>query len=170
MSESKKELYAVGAIACAALAVSVVALVQGRREPAPIVASGGPGACASACAAVEEARASVERIWRAMALREAALAAAGSPPPGGPSPPPEAPPEPDAGGAASRSMLSPDAGRWLRYTAFKVSNPAITIAQREADGLLDVETSDPALAGTIVPVTATTTDGKEIHLLVKVPR
>jgi hypothetical protein len=165
MSESKKERYAVGAIACAALVVSVVALVRGRREPAPIVASGGPCACASACAEVEEARASVERMSRAMALREAAQAKLrpSSPPPGMP---PDAVPD----GPPPRSTPSPDAGRWLRYTSFKVSNPAITIAQKEENGLLDVKTSDPALAGSIVSVTATTTDGDEIQLSVRVPR
>jgi hypothetical protein len=157
MSESKKGLYAVGAIACAALVTSVAGLVRGRSSPAQAAAPASASACVDA-----EARASLERVWGAMGQREAAQAKGpvGSLLPGAPPP----------WGADSSAVpqRKPHKGP-MRFVSFKVPNPALTVVQRE-DGVIDAKTTDPTLAGTIVQVTATDIDGRELPLLVKVPQ
>jgi hypothetical protein len=145
--------YAALAIACLALAVSVYTALRGR-EPAPAAA---PAACVD-----QEARAQTDELRRLLVARDARIAqlaataaAAGSP--AGP-----------AAGAAA-AAAPPVAPGPRRYTHFEIPNPAVTVTQKE-DGTYDIRTTDPALAGTVIEITAVTGSGEEDKMLIRIPQ
>jgi hypothetical protein len=156
MAESKKGIYAVGVVASAALAVSVASFVRDHRPPPA------PAATAASACADPDARAAVEQLRREVALLTAALATRSAPsaPPGGMGG------TPPGGGGAPRSNVP--VGEFRRYAHMETSNPAVTVVQKE-DGIYDVKTTDPTLAGTVVLATATGRDGVVDQIWVRVP-
>ncbi len=160
MAESKREIYAVGVVASAALAVSVAGFVRDRRPPAAP-----PATAASACAD-PDARAAVEQLRREVALLTASLATRSAP-----SAPPGMPlggtaGTPPSGGGTPRPNVP--VGEFRRYAHMETSNPAVTVVQKE-DGTYDVKTTDPALAGTVILATATGRDGVVDQIWVRIP-
>jgi hypothetical protein len=117
---------------------------------------------ASACVDAD-ARAAVERLRREVALNEAAQRVSALPPgvlpPGAPGAPPAAP-------LAAEGRVP--VGEFRRYARIETSNPNVTVAQRQ-DGSYDVKTSDPSLAGTVLPVKAISSDGYEDTILIRIP-
>jgi len=144
--------YAAPAIACVALAVSIYAAVRGRGEAPPAT---GPNACVD-----QEARDQTDKLRRLLAERDARLdrlaRAAGAPS----SSPTPAEPSP-------ASSTTPDPGP-RRYTHFESPNPAVTVTQKE-DGTYDIRTTDPALSGSILQITAVTGSGEEDKLFIRIP-
>jgi hypothetical protein len=143
--------YAPLVIACLALAVAIYAAVR-ERGPAP---AAGPTVCID-----QEARAQTDELRRLVAAREARLAqlAAAAAAPGASSP----------AAAAGSAAAPPSAPGPRRYTHFEIPNPAVTMTQKE-DGTYDIRTTDPALSGSILTVTAVTGTGEEDKLFIRIP-
>ena len=149
---SNARFYAAVAIAGVALALAIRANVRDGS------ASPGVG---SACVD-EVARARTEELTRAVAQRDQVIAqltrAATAPVPVGssqlpaPSPPPALP-----GSSAIR-----------RYAHLETSNPAVTVVQKD-DGTYDIRTTDPALVGQTIIVTAVTATGEEDKMMIRIP-
>ena len=140
--------YAALALACAALALGIHAELRGAPAPAP-------GACVD-----QTARDQVAQLRRALAERAADLARL---PPSAPEPGAAPPAEP----ARSPDPASTDPGP-RRYVRFEIPNPAVRVTQKD-DGTLDVRSSDPGLAGSILTVTAISESGAEDKVLIRVP-
>jgi hypothetical protein len=138
--------YAALAIACAALALGIHAELRGAPAPAPA-----PAACVD-----QAARDQVAQLRRAVAERDAALARL---PPSGPAP--------GAAPAEPAPAASTDPGP-RRYVRFDVPNPAVRVTQKD-DGTLDIHSTDPALAGSVLTVTAISESGAEDRVLIRVP-
>lgn len=147
-----RKLHAALAIACLALALSIYTAVRGP---------GGAPAAGSSARIDQEARDQIDKLRRELAARDvqlaqlarAANAPAGSPAAGEAPPPPSSPPS--------------DPGP-RRYTHFEIPNPAVTVTQRE-DGILDIRTTDPALSGSVMPITAVTGSGEEDRFQIRIP-
>jgi len=150
MSQNPK-LYAALVIACLALALSIHTALRGPSEAKPTGAS----ACID-----QEARGQLDQLRRAVVERDAVvaqLARAGNAPGSAstaaePSPPRATPPEPGP----------------RRYVHFEIPNPAVSVTQKD-DGTYDIRTTDPALAGSIIQVTAVSPSGQEDKLLMRIP-
>jgi hypothetical protein len=147
-----RKLHAALAIACLALALSIYTAVRGP---------GGRSAAGSSACIDQEARDQTDKLRRELAARDvqlARLARAAAAPGGGPAavepPPPSSSPPSDPGPR--------------RYTHFEITNPAVTVTQRE-DGTLDIRTTDPALAGSVMPITAVTGAGEEDRFMIRIP-
>ena len=151
------KLNAALAIAGAALALSIYSAVR-------VPDDAGAHACID-----REARDQTDKLRKALAERDAliarltraasapagspAAAAAGDTPAGSRLPPP--------------SPSSPRRGP-KRYTDFQVPNPAVTVTQKD-DGTYDIRTTDPALSGTTMQITAVTASGDEDTLFIRIP-
>jgi hypothetical protein len=152
MNQDSRKVYAALAIACLALALSIHTAVRGRSEGKPT----GPSACID-----QEARDQTDQLRRAVVQRDAlvaqlaraANAPAGTPTAPEPSPRPAPPSEPGP----------------RRYAHFEVSNPAVSVTQKD-DGSYDIHTTDPSLAGSVLQVTAVTQSGEEDKLLIRIPQ
>lgn len=143
--------YVALAIAAGALALAAYATVRGSRG-APAT----PAACVD-----RDARAELAKLRQAVAQRDAMIARMGraanaaggdaahvdEPPPAEPAPPPAGPP---------------------RYVRIDVPNPAVTVTQKD-DGSFDIRSADPALAGQVLTITATTAAGAEETYYIRVP-
>jgi hypothetical protein len=156
MSQNKK-LTAALVIACAALVLSVHGTLRGPTEATPA----GGHACVD-----QQARDQTERLRRALAERDVAIAGlarsasatAGDPAASSPSPSP-----------SSASSSSPPPERSPRYYAhFEIPNPAVTVTQK-ANGTYDIRTTDPKLSGTTLKITAVTQAGDEDTLFIRIP-
>jgi hypothetical protein len=131
------------------------------------------GAGAHACID-REAREQTDKLRKALADRDALIArltraatapagvpgvaaaqAAGDMPAGSRLPPPP-------------SSASPPRRGPKRFTHFEVPNPAVTVTQKD-DGTYEIRTTDPALSGTTMQVTAVTATGDEDTLFIRVP-
>jgi hypothetical protein len=141
--------YAALAIACAALALGIHAELRGAPAPA--------SALASAACVDQAARDQVAQLRRAVAERDAALARL---PPSGPAPGARLPTEPAPAASADPGPR--------RYVRFDVPNPAVRVTQKE-DGTLDIHSTDPGLAGSVLTVTAISESGAEDKVLIRVP-
>lgn len=151
MSQNHSKVHAALAIACIALALSVYAAIRGGAGDAKPT-----GTCVD-----QEARDQTARLRQALAERDAIvtrLVRAGAPgagsavsAPSSPSPP-GTPPEPGP----------------RRYTHFEIPNPAVSVTQKD-DGTYDIRTTDPALAGSVLQITAVTPSGEEDKLLIRIP-
>ena len=144
-------------LACLALALSIY------------VALRAPGAAPAGPCVDPEARAQVDQLRRALAERDALVArlasrvdaaagigpAAGAGPAAEPSSP--SPPSEPAPGAAPR-----------RYARFESPNHAVSVTQKP-DGSYDIRTTDPALAGSILQITAITESGEQDKVLIRIP-
>ncbi|HEY0482642.1 MAG TPA: hypothetical protein VGD37_34205 [Kofleriaceae bacterium] len=156
MSPNRWKAYVVPVIACAALALSIHAL----RAPGPSVAAG-TERCVD-----QDAREQIDRLRRALADRDALVArlARAASTQGGQgsagatieAPPPSMP-------AAEPAEPAP-----RRFVRFESPNPAVNVTQK-ADGSYDIRTTDPALAGTVVQITAVTAAGEEEKVLIRIP-
>jgi hypothetical protein len=157
MSQNRWKAYVVPVIACAALALSIDAM----RAGGPSVPSGPSGAerCVD-----QDAREQIDRLRRALADRDALVArlarASGTQGSAGATieaaPPPSPPP------------AEPVAPAPRRFVRFESPNPAVSVTQK-ADGSYDIRTTDPALAGTVVQITAVTAAGEEEKVLIRIP-
>lgn len=152
MSQSNPKVHAALAIACVALALSVYTAVRGSSD-APA-----GGKCVD-----QEARDQAAKLRQTLAERDAVLtrlvrgaaasgASATAAAPSAP-PPPAAPPE-----SGPR-----------RYVHFEIPNPAVSVTQKD-DGTYDIRTTDPALAGSVLQITAVTPSGDEDKLLIRIPQ
>ena len=150
---AEKALYVVGAIACAALALSVRASFSApKTAPAP--------ATPTASCVDPEARAlaeSVQRTLIAQSMNPARVAVAA----------PGASSGSAAAAAPTRDPSITDAG-WRKYVRFEVANPSVKVTQRD-DGVFDVKTTDPALRGSVVSMQAFTKTGESDQIFVRVP-
>jgi hypothetical protein len=154
------KLNAVLVVAGAALALSIYTAV---RAPG----GGGAHACID-----REARDQTDKLRKALAERDALisrLTRAASAPPGAP---PAAdmpvgsrlpPPSPSSSAPSAPQRRGPK-----RYTHFEVPSPAVTVTQKD-DGTYDIQTTDPALSGTTMQITAVTATGDEDTLLIRIP-
>jgi hypothetical protein len=152
MSQNRWKAYVVPVIACAALALSIDAM-----------RAGGPSAPSGAERCVDQdAREQIDRLRRALADRDALVArlarAAGTQ--GSAAAAIEAPPSPPP--------AEPAAPAPRRFARFESPNPAVSVTQK-ADGSYDIRTTDPALAGTVVQITAVTAAGEEEKVLIRIP-
>jgi hypothetical protein len=148
-------------LACAALVLAGYAVYTAR-------ASGGASANGGACVD-QNAREQVALLRRALVERDALvaqLARAAHVPAAVPSPT-EAPTEPPSE-APPRPEVALDVRR-RRYARFDSPNPAVSVTQN-ADGSYEIRTTDPALAGTILQVTAVTPSGDEDKVFIRVPQ
>jgi len=149
MTQSNRMGYAALAIAGIALALSIGTAIRG------------PGAAAGGADCTDRAaRAELEQLRRALVERDAVVArlargasgpaavAAGAGP--GKQPPPPADPAP------------------RRYSQFETGNPAVSVTQ-SADGSYDIRTTDPALVGTTLQVTAVSASGEEEKVFIRIP-
>ena len=152
MSQNNPKVHAALVIACVALAVAVYAVVRRSSDARP------GGACVDQEArdqtarlrqAVAERDAVVTRLVRGAAAQGASSTAAAPPSPSPPAPPPEPGPR--------------------RYTHFEIPNPAVSVTQKD-DGTYDIHTTDPALAGSVMQITAVTPSGDEDKLLIRIPQ
>ena len=150
MSQNPK-LYAALVIACLALALSIHTAVRGLSEARPT----GGSACID-----QEARGQLDQLRRALLQRDAVVtqlargANAGANPSGAAEPPPQ-------------PVAPPEQGP-RRYVHFEIPNPAVSVTQKD-DGTYDIRTTDPALAGSILQVTAVTASGQEDKILMRIP-
>lgn len=150
MSQNPK-LYAALVIACLALALSIHTAVRGPSEARPT----GGSACID-----QEARGQLDQLRRALLQRDAvvtqlARAATAQGNSSGASDPPAQPVPPAEQGPR-------------RYVHFEIPNPAVSVTQKD-DGTYDIRTTDPALAGSILQVTAVTASGQEDKILMRIP-
>ncbi len=153
MSQNTK-LTAALVIACAALALSVHGALRGPREGTPA----GGHACVD-----QQARDQTERLRRALAERDLAIAGLARPASAPAAPSPSTSPSP------SSPSSSPPPERSPRYYAhFEVPNPAVTVTQK-ANGTYDIRTTDPKLSGTTLKITAVTEAGDEDTLFIRIP-
>lgn len=150
MSQNNPRGYAALGIACIALAVSIYTVVRGS----------GDGRAGGTCVD-QEARDQAARLRQTLADRDAVVArlartvtAQG----GGP-----------AAVAAAAAATPPRDPGPRRYTHFEIPNPAVTVTQKD-DGTYDIRTTDPALAGSVMQVTAVTPSGDEEKLLIRIPQ
>jgi hypothetical protein len=145
-------------IACAALALSVHGALRGPGKATP--------ADGHACVD-QQARDQTERLRRALAERDVAIAglarSAAAPAASSPSTDP-------AASSPSRSPpSSPPTESSPRYYAhFEVPDPAVTVTQKP-NGTYDIRTTDPKLSGTTIKITAVTQTGDEETLFIRIP-
>lgn len=152
---SNARFYAAVAIAGVALALAIRANVRGGS------ASPGSG---SACID-EVARTRTEELTRAIAQRDQVIAqlsraAMVASVPGGASASQGSPPAPPPALPGSSAIR--------RYAHLETSNPAVTVVQKD-DGTYDIRTTDPALVGQTIIVTAVTATGEEDKMMIKIP-
>jgi hypothetical protein len=152
MSQNNPRGYAALGIACIALALSIYTAVRGSGDDRA------GGKCVD-----QEARDQAARLRQTLADRDAVVArlartvtAQG----GGPAA--------AALAAAAPATPPPDPGP-RRYTHFEIPNPAVSVTQKD-DGTYDIRTTDPALAGSVMQVTAVTSSGDEDKLLIRIPQ
>jgi hypothetical protein len=167
MKQSHPMVYAALAIACLALALGIYAVVGERRDAHP----DDSGACVD-----PQAREQIAALRRAVAERDAlvgrlARAANASTPsspvePGQPEPEPE-PLEQLEQPETSRQPERPVPARRV-FTRFVTPSPAVTVTQKP-DGTYDIRSTDPALAGSTMQVTAIGPSGEETQMLVRIP-
>jgi hypothetical protein len=150
MSQHNPKVYAALGIASLALALSIYTAVRGRSE------ASAPGS--SACVD-PDARAQVEKLRRALVERDARLAqlARATNVPG-----------PDPAPVEAAQPAAPADPESRRYTRFEIPNPAVTVTPKD-DGTFDIRTTDPALAGTVMQITAYTQSGDEQKVLIRIP-
>jgi hypothetical protein len=152
MSQSNRAVYVAGL----ALALSIYAVARGPRG----VTSTGAAACVD-----PEARDQLGALRREVAAHDvmirrpapiadsaeragsAAVATAGEPVPPAPSP------------ASARP----------RYARFETANPAVSVTQN-ADGGYEIHNTDPALAGSVIQVTAVAPSGEQTPVLIRIPQ
>jgi hypothetical protein len=152
------KLNAVLVIAGAALALSIYTALR-----APDAA--GAHACID-----REARAQNDKLRKALADRDALvarLARAASAPAGSPAAAAAAADMPAGSRLPPASSSQPRRGP-KRYTRFEVPDPAVTVTQKD-DGTYDIRTTDPALSGTTMQITAVTATGDEDTLSIRIP-
>lgn len=152
MSQNNRKVYAALVIACIALALSIHTAV---RRPSDAKAPG-----ANPCID-REARDQVDKLRLALVERDALIGrlARGANAPGGGSPALEPSPQPS----------EPPATGPRRYAHFEIPNPAVSVTQKD-DGTYDIRTTDPALAGSVIQITAVTPSGDEEKMLVRIPQ
>jgi hypothetical protein len=162
MSQNNPKVYVALVIACVALALSIHTAVRGPGGPS----GPGSGACVD-----QEARDQTASLRRALAERDAVIGrlarAANAPgsaantvePPREPEPLPALEPPP---------AVPPEPGR-RRYARFVIPNPAVSVTQKD-DGTYDIHTTDPALTGATMEITAVTASGKEDKVFLRVPQ
>lgn len=157
-SRGTRAVYAALVIGCVALALAGYAVIRG---------GGGARGAAGAQCVDPEARAQLDQLRRALADRDALIARLVRAPampgvpgaPGGSALP---------AGSAQPAAAPPDPGPRL-YTHFEIPNPAVTVTQKP-DGILDIRTTDPSLAGQVMPITAVTKSGEEDKMLIRIPQ
>lgn len=152
MSQHSPKLYAVLAVACIALGLSIYTVVRGPSAAKPTSSS----ACVD-----QEARTELGKLRRALADRDAFIARLTRTLPA------------QSGAATTGEQLSrpstpPESGP-RRYTHFEIPNPAVSVTQKD-DGTFDIRTTDPTLAGSILQVTAVTQAGVEDQLMIRIPQ
>lgn len=151
MSQNNPKVLAALAIACIALALSVYTAARRPRDAEP-------GKCVD-----QEARDQMARLRQALAERDAVVtrlvrsAAAASPSTAVAEPLPPSPP-----------ATPPEPGP-RRYAHFEIPNPAVSVTQKD-DGTYDIRTTDPALAGSVMQITAVTPSGEEDKFLIRIPQ
>jgi hypothetical protein len=132
----------------------------------------GPGRYVEHVCVDEEARREVAALRQTVAQRDAVIASLGRRIDGasgsgsgsaGAATVPGAPTDPANPGPPVVEQA--DARRFVR---FEVPNPAVTVTQKD-DGTLEVRTTDPSLAGSVLTVTAITANGHQERVLVRVP-
>lgn len=155
MNQHNLKIYAALAIACIALALSIHTAVRGPSE-----AKANGSTCID-----QEARDQMAKLRRALTERDALVAqlaraanASGGTPAAAPTAvePSQQPPTPPQPGLR-------------RYTHFEIPNPAVSVTQKD-DGTYDIRTTDPALAGSVMQITAVTQSGDEDKLLIRIPQ
>lgn len=139
------------AVACGALALAAFATFRG--------ADGARTTAPTACID-QEARVELDRLRRAVAQRDA-LRARPAPRVGD-----DVGPEP--GDDAAAPSTPPPAPGPRRYVRFEIPNPAVSVTQ-QPDGLLDIRSTDPTLAGSILTITAITATGDADQMLIRIP-
>ena len=151
MSQNSPKLVVALVLAGLALAVSVHTALRGPAAPA----------ASDRTCIDQEARDRIDRLSRALAERDALVArlarAASAPVP--PADTVESPPAPAA---------PPEPGR-RRYARFETPNPAVSVTQN-ADGSYEIRTTDPALAGSVMQITAVTASGAQDKVFIRVPQ
>jgi len=151
MSQNSPKLVVALVLAGLALAVSVHTALRGPAAPA----------ASDRMCIDQEARDRTDRLSRALAERDALVArlarAASAPVP--PADTVESPPAPAA---------PPEPGR-RRYARFETPNPAVSVTQN-ADGSYEIRTTDPALAGSVMQITAVTASGAQDKVFIRVPQ
>lgn len=146
-------------VAGLALALSIYAVVRGPRGAETGVDL--------------EAREQIGALRRELAQRDAVIQRLTRAPA---APEPAAPSTADRGGSAGSadappptpSEPSPEPGR-RRFVRFETANPAVHVTQK-ADGGYDIQNTDPALAGTVLQVTAVAASGEETKVLIRIPQ
>jgi hypothetical protein len=165
MKQHHRMIYAALAIACLALALSIRTAL---REPRGASAAA-PGACTD-----QQARDQIAILRNALAGRDALIGQLGraanpaSDPPSAvePSQPPRTAETPAV--PATPAASEAPAARRPRYTRFETPNPAVSVTQK-ADGTYEIRTTDPALAGSVMEVTAVTASGDETKVMIRIP-
>ncbi len=137
------------AIAAGALALAAYATVRrgAPATPAACVDRDARAELATLRQAVAQRDAMIARMGRAVSAAAAGAAPVDEPPSVEPAPPPAGPP---------------------RYVRIDVPNPAVTVTQKD-DGSFDIRSADPALAGQVLTITATTAAGAEETYYIRVP-
>jgi hypothetical protein len=157
MSQSHRMVHAALVIACLALALAGYAVLRGGRDAQPDA-----GAFVDAQARQQIAALRLALAERDMLVAQLARGANASTPPGAVEP--AQPAEPDEPEQSER----PAAPARREFTRFVTPNPAVTVTQKP-DGTYDVRSTDPALAGSIMQVTAIGPSGEETQMLIRIP-
>lgn len=156
MSQNNPKVHAALAIACIALALSVYTAVRGSSDPKT------GGKCVD-----QEARDQTAKLRQTVADRDAVITrlvrGAGAPAASATAAAPSAPST-----LAAPPAAAPESGPRL-YTHFEIPNPAVSVTQK-ADGTYDIRTTDPALAGSVMQITAVTPSGDEDKLVIRIPQ
>lgn len=148
MSQNNPKVHAALAIACIALALAMYTAVRGSSDAKTgdkCVDQEARDQTARLRQALAERDAVVTRLVRSASAQGAGAAAA--------SPPPATPPEPGP----------------RRYAHFEIPNPAVSVTQKD-DGTYDIRTTDPALSGSVMQITAVTPSGQEDKMLIRIPQ
>jgi hypothetical protein len=152
MSQNNPKVYVALVIACIALALSIHTAVRGPNEAKPI----GSSACID-----QTARDQLDKLRRALAERDALVARLARAD--------HVPSNSSNAIEASQPLSTPPDMGPRRYAHFEIPNPAVSVTQKD-DGTYDIRTTDPALAGSVMQITAVTQSGDEDKLLIRIPQ
>jgi hypothetical protein len=160
MSQGKRVWYVAGL----ALALSIYAVARGPRD--------GTGSHPEACVD-PQARDQLAELRRELAARDALIGrmARAASPPAAPTSAAEAGAN-VAGAPALSDAASPEAPPEIarrRYARFETANPAVSVTQN-ADGGYEIRNTDPALAGSVMQVTAVSPSGEQTKVLIRIPQ
>jgi hypothetical protein len=155
MKQNHRTAHAALAVAGIALAVSIHTALRGPSDGSGDARPTGAGACTD-----REARDQLDRLRRVVAERDTLVArlAHGATMPVDPLPPVE---------PSQRHEEPPETGP-RRYARFEIPNPAVSMTQK-GDGTYEIRTTDPTLAGSVMPITAITQSGAEDKMLIRIP-